>query len=248
METIDQVLQLLGTVALYGGGSAALAYGIFKHLGKGWIDARFSERLEAFKHEQAKEIQRMKIEVESVLSGSLKLQEREFSILPEAWKKMDDAYGLTQWLTSPMQQHPALNRLSDIELEEFLATSDLQESQKSSVRGASVGYDREHSREGVYQDVFFWHRLHRVKRAVADYQTYIASNGLFLPPSLKMQFNEITPHLWAAVSTMETAHEAKLWEMKSEAWKKLEENAKPLHLAIEAGIEERLHSHAKGKP
>lgn len=48
MNTADQILKLVGTVALYGGGSAVVAYYIFRHLGKSWIDARFAERLELF--------------------------------------------------------------------------------------------------------------------------------------------------------------------------------------------------------
>ena len=73
MNAVDEVLRFLGEVVLYGGGSATVAFLLFQYLGKGWIDARFAERLEAFKHEQAKELQRMKVEVESVLSGALKV-------------------------------------------------------------------------------------------------------------------------------------------------------------------------------
>jgi len=88
MNAVDQVLRFFGEVILYGGGSAAVAYLLFRHLGQGWIEARFAERLEAFKHEQAKELQRLKVEVESLLSGALKIQDREFAVLPEAWHKL----------------------------------------------------------------------------------------------------------------------------------------------------------------
>ena len=52
MTPVDQVLRFLGEVVLYGGGSAAVAFLLFQYLGKGWIDARFAERLEAFKEGQ----------------------------------------------------------------------------------------------------------------------------------------------------------------------------------------------------
>lgn len=133
MNAVDQVLRFFGEVVLYGGGSATVAYFLFRHLGQRWIEAKFAERLEAFKHEQAKELQRLKVEVESLLSGALKIQDREFTVLPEAWHKLNEAYSLTAWVVSPIQQYPDVSRMADDELEEFLATSELLETQRARV-------------------------------------------------------------------------------------------------------------------
>ena len=238
MNAVDQVLRFIGEVVLYGGGSAAVAYLLFQYLGKGWIDARFAERLEAFKHEQAKELQRMKIEVESVLSGALKLQEREFTILPEAWQKLDEAYSLTGWVVAPMQQYPRLSKMDDDELEEFLKSSELLESQKIKVRSA-----RQPERDKLYQSQIFWHRIGRATSAVSNLQTYVASHGLFLPPTLKAQFSEMLPILFSALSFKEVGHEAEDWKLQSKGWEELQANGKPLHASIESAIETRLHSH-----
>ena len=238
MNAVDQVLRFLGEVVLYGGGSAAVAYLLFQHLGKGWIDARFAERLEAFKHEQAKELQRMKIEVESVLSGALKLQEREFTVLPDAWQTLDEAYSLTGWVVAPMQQYPGVGKMDDDELEEFLKGSDLYESQKLRVRAAN-----QRERDKVYQSQIFWHRIGKAKSAVSNLQTYVASHGLFLPPSLKAQFSEMLPILWGALTSKEVGHEAEDWKLQSKGWEELQTKGKPLHAAIESAIEIRLHSH-----
>jgi len=238
MDTIDQVLRYLGEVVVYGGGSAAVAYLLFQHLGKGWIDARFSERLEAFKHEQAKELQRLKVEVESVLSGALKLQDREFAVLPEAWQKLSEAYSLTAWFVSPMQQYPAVGRMDTAELDEFLADSELLESQKTKVRAA---VSRE--RDKIYQAEIFWHRMARAKKAYGELQGYVAKHGLFLPPPLKQHFNDMLPILWSALTAKEVGHEAEDWKMQSEAWKELQAKGEPLHKLVEEKIAERLHSH-----
>jgi hypothetical protein len=238
MNAVDQVLRFLGEVVLYGGGSAAVAFLLFQFLGKGWIDARFAERLEAFKHEQAKELQRMKVEVESVLSGALKLQDREFTVLPDAWHKLNEAYSVTGWVVSPLQQFPGIGRLADDELREFLASSDLLETQKARVK-ASEPRDR----DKTYQDLIFWHRMGRAKKAVGELQNYVTSQGLFLPPPLKQQFSDMLPLLWAALSSKEVGHEAEDYKMQSDAWKELQEKGEPLHKAIEKALEERLHSH-----
>jgi hypothetical protein len=89
----DQVLAMLGGVVLYAGSAATAAYLLFQFLGKKWIENKFSQRLEAFKHLQSVELARLKVEIESMLSGALKLQEREFTVLPEMWEKLSDATG-----------------------------------------------------------------------------------------------------------------------------------------------------------
>ena len=240
MTPVDQVLRFLGEVVLYGGGSAAVAFLLFQYLGKGWIDARFSERLEAFKHAQAKELQRMKVEVESLLSGALKIQEREFTVLPEAWHKLNDAYSLTGWVVSPLQQYPAVSRMHEGELEEFLADSELLETQRARVRATSG-----RSRDDAYQDIIFWHRLNRAKKAVSELQNYTISHGLFLPPPLKQQFSEMRPLLWSALTAVEVGREATDHKMQTQAWTDLQAKGEPLHKIIEQSIEHRLHSHGK---
>ena len=240
MSPIDQVLRFFGEVVVYGGGSATVAFFLFRYLGKGWIDARFAERLEVFKHDQAKELQRLKVEVESLLSGALKIQDREFTVLPEAWHKLNDAFSLTEWVVSPLQSYPAVSRMAEDELEEFLAASELSETQRTRVRDANYL-----ERDKAYKNIIFWHRLDRAKNAVIDLQNHTISHGLFLPSPMKQQFSEMRPILWQALTNLEVGHEGSDYKMQSEAWKNLQENGVPLHLSIEKAIEQRLHSHAK---
>ena len=99
----DAVFRLVGEVVAYGGGAAAVAYLVFQFLGKSWIESKLAQRLEQHKHQQALEIQRLRVEIDAMLSGALKLQEREFATLPEAWAKLDEAYGRVAALVSPVQ-------------------------------------------------------------------------------------------------------------------------------------------------
>ena len=242
MTPIDQVLRYLGEVVLYGGGSAAVAFLLFQYLGKGWIDARFHERLEAFKHEQAKELQRLKVEVDALLSGALKIQEREFTVLPEAWQKLSDTYSTTGWAISPMQQYAAVGRMADDELDEFLSKSELLDSQKARVRTAS-----ERTRDKTFQEITSLYRLSRASTAVGELQNYIASQGLFLPPALKTQFQQLQPILWSALTKVRVGREAEDYKMQQQGWEELQQKAEPIHKAIELAISERLHSHGKPK-
>ena len=176
-----------------------------------------------------------------MLSGALKLQELEFEVLPEAWKRLDDAYGLVRWATSSFQQYPSIEGMTDIELLEYLtkAHPDFLEGQVTRIIGAT-GKDR----DARFQELLSWQRVNKARRAVGELETYIAGNGLFLPPSLKAQFLEIAPIIRNTVIAAETGQQFKDYTMLRAASGDLA-TAAPLHAAIEKAIGDRLHSHAR---
>jgi hypothetical protein len=145
--TTDDVISFLLKMLAFGGGSAAIAYLLFQWLGKKWIENKFAERLEQLRHQQALELQKLRVEIDAMLSGALKLQEKEFAVLPEAWAKLDESHGLVSWLVSPMQQYANVDRMNSTQIEEFLAGTDFTGSQKDEVRNA-----RDKGR--TYQDSF----------------------------------------------------------------------------------------------
>lgn len=114
---MDDFLSILGKLVAVGGGGAVVAYGLFRYLGSKWIENKFAERLEQLRHTQALELQRLRVEIDSLLSGAIKLQDKEFQTLPEAWVKLDEAYGQVSNLTSPSQQLPDLDRVNSPQLE-----------------------------------------------------------------------------------------------------------------------------------
>ncbi len=83
------------------------------------------------------------------------MQEREFKLLPDAWGYVSEAFGLARWLCSPMQQYASLQYLSDAETEEFLAKSELLETQKEKLRGASAN-----ARDKLWQNMVMCGQRH----------------------------------------------------------------------------------------
>lgn len=234
----EQALKFIGELVAYGGGSAVVAYLLFQYLGKTWIENKFSQRLDQLKHQQALELQRLRVEIDSLLSGALKLQDREFLVLPEAWQKLDEAHGLVSWLLSPMQEYPDLDRMTPAQLEEFLVTTEFTETQKNQLRASQ-------KKVSSYTDIVFWYRLHKVKVAFSDLQKFVARNGIFFPADLKEKFTKISDMLWSALISKEVGYEAKDNKMQREGWKEIKENVEPLYKSIEADIQARLQSHGR---
>ena len=234
----EQIPQFLLKVVTYGGGSAAIAFLVFQFLGKNWIENKFAQRLEQLKHHQALEIQRLRVEIDSLLSGTIKLQDREFQVLPEAWQKLNEAYELISWLVSPSQEYPDLDRMSEQELEEFLSKTEFSETKKTEIRTSK-------NKLHCYMDIVFWVRLYKVRTEFAALQKFVARNGIFFPFELKEKFTNISDLLWSALVSKEVGHQAHDYKLQREGWIEIKEKAEPLYKSIEADIQSRLHSHGR---
>ncbi|HWR04067.1 MAG TPA: hypothetical protein VN419_08590, partial [Humidesulfovibrio sp.] len=169
--------QLLLSILSAGGIGAAAAVGLFKWLGQKWIETRFAERLQHHKHEQAKEIQRLRVEIDSLLSGVLKLQERDFIVLPEAWAKLQEAFYQTLNAVAPYQEYPELNNKTQAQLNEFLQLDWLTGTQKDEIRKAE-------DRNTVFLEFRFWHYIATARKAQIELQIFIERNGIFFPEDI----------------------------------------------------------------
>jgi hypothetical protein len=238
MPSSDQVWSFLGQMLALGGGSAAVAYCLFQYLGKKWIENKFQQRLDLLRHQHALELQKLRVEIDALLSGAIKLQEKEFLVLPEAWAKLDEAHGLVAWLVAPMQQYADVGRMNSVQFEEFLCTTEFTPSQKDEIRTSL-------DRTRAYQEIVFWYRLQKVRSACVELHTYVARNGIFLPSEIKEKFNKITEALWSAIISKEVGHEAKDWSIQTEGWKKIKDETEPLYKSIEEDIHSRLQSHGR---
>lgn len=234
----ENILKFLGEMVAYGGSGAIVAYLLFQFLGKTWIENKFAQRLDQLKHQQALELQRLRVEIDSLLSGALKLQDREFQILPEAWQKLDEAHALAKWFVCPGQEYPNLDQMTGAQLEEFLEKTEFTETQKNELRTSQNKFIS-------YQDVVFWYRLQKVKVAFSELRNFVARNGIFFPSELKEKFTKISELLWSALVSKEIGHEAKDWKMQGEGWTEITEKVEPLYKSIEADIQARLQSHGR---
>jgi hypothetical protein len=113
VKLISATLSIIATVI-------GISYGTVRFLGKKWIDSKFDKALEAFKHDQSKELEQLKFEINWSLDRTSKLHQHEFEIVPEAWKQLNIAYGAAMDLVKAQEQVPNLNEFGQEALEEFI--------------------------------------------------------------------------------------------------------------------------------
>lgn len=237
--TGDQVVEFLGRVFVYGVPSVGIVWLIFQKAVDRWVDAHFSKRQKLFEHDQAKELQRLKVKIDTVIQGTLRLQEREFKLLPEAWEKISEAFGLVIWLTSPFQQFPSIEYLTVLELDEYLENTDCFETQKQKIRDANW-----RDRNKILQVIEVRKRSVQANKAVSDADRFIKNNGVFLPLEILERMIDLKDKTWNCLVAHQVGSEAKEFKMINEGWKKLKDEGEPLHKSIELAIRNRFSEQA----
>lgn len=234
--TLEEATKLAGQVFLYGAPSIGIAWIFLQKSAERWVDAHFAKRQKEFEHEQAKELQRIKAKLDTVIQGSLKLQEREFKIIPESWEKISEAYSLADWLCSPLQSYASLQWMSIAELEEFMSKREhLLETQKEAIRDAPPD-----DRDELWQKFETNRRYNKARDALAAADGFVKTNSIFLPDDLRELFNKQTEVIWGALVAFEVGIQSGDHKMRGSAHEKLKNEGKPLHEQIEKAVRARL--------
>lgn len=235
-QASQMIFSAIGAIVLYGGGGAAVAYLFFRYLGSKWIENKFAQSLEAHKHEQAKELQQLRIKIESLLSASLKFQEQEFILLPKAWKLLEVAHGTIGATISALQQYPDLQNMRDAALDEFLEQCEFPRHRKDEIRSASPA-----QRMTVYVEVVTWQKLAKSRVALSELTQFVNQEGIFFEQSLRQQFAEIISKLHAALVAKEISHQHKTNSLDDDCGQRFKD-AGVLRKTIEESIERRFQT------
>jgi hypothetical protein len=96
IKAIQPVLALLGSFAAAGLVLVGIAYGIFRTCGERWLENKFQERLAAYKHALQTELEQLKYQINTLMDRTVKLHQKEFEVLPEAWGRLTDAFNMAR--------------------------------------------------------------------------------------------------------------------------------------------------------
>jgi hypothetical protein len=235
---MEDIYKALGQVLAYGGGGAAVAYLMFQFLSKKWIESKFAEKLELFRHTQAIELQKLRVEIDSLLSGTIKLQEKEFEILPEVWDRLNAVYEKISGLLSPFKSYPDLERMPEDAMKEFMESTPFTQSQRKEVVQSG-------RMNGRYQEYHTLYMIHEVKLSYSELEKLVARNGIFLQPELRDLMESMSEAIWSSITSKEIGHDAQDWKMQKESLNNLRDTVKPLYKDIETYIHTRLQSHGQ---
>jgi hypothetical protein len=234
-DVVKELAAALGALVAGVGGVTAFAFVLFKWLGEKWLSAKFAERLEAFRHEQQKEIEQVRFEISKLMDRTTKLHQREFEILPKAWRLLVNSYHSAKKIIAAFQSYPDLNRMTPNQLDEFLAESPLQDWQKRELREAA-------DKNKYYQGEIFWHRAHLARKALSKSAVYTAKNGVFMPPALKAKFNNLEKLIHGALIEHEMNEEHKLIPRQRVEQMKFLNQGESMFEELEGEVQKRLWS------
>lgn len=235
---LGPILTGVGAFVLAGGGLAAITYAIFKTFSERWLNAKFEERLVAYKHAQQTELEHLRLEINSLLDRNVKLHQKEFEILPQAWSLFNDAFWLIKDIWG-FRTYPDLNTFSEAHLEEFLKGKQLTNTQQDEIRNAS-----DKTRE--YIRFAEWDEIKEAMKLYSEWKKFYLKNGIFIPVSIKNSFNELDELIRGAL----VEHKIRIEDRNSrhpqmKDFERLLTDGQKLHAQLEKEVQERLWSSAQ---
>lgn len=179
-EVADIILSVIGQLVVAGGGGAVIAFGLFRFLGKGWIENQLAKDLEA-----------AKAEIALLSARRLKLHDREYEVFPAVWGNLKKAERLLGAAVASMRSVPDLDRLDDAGFEEWLAGASLTESEKKYLRS-------EPKKNDALIHLMEWQDLRLAQEAFQEFREHFQANRIFLRPDVKEKLDKIDDRLHSA--------------------------------------------------
>lgn len=230
---LGPILSVFGAAVIGGGVTTAFAYWLFRLFSEKWLANKFAERLENFKHEHQKELQRLRLEIDSLLDRTLKLHTKEFEVLPQAWSLMADAFGAMQGASIAFLQLPDLNRMSKPQFDDFISRLDWPDWQKTELREAT-------DKIRYFGDVEQWRNLQGANRKRIELHLYLSKNGIFIEKELLDNFFALNMMMIEAYVEREMAMQHKHIAQKFDKAMALGEKGKTLFDQLQSDVQKRL--------
>lgn len=202
-------VEILASIATAAGGGGAVAYLIFRSLGAAWLDGLFNRKLETLRHDNAKELQNLRANVDGALEATIRVQKREFDALSEAWHLANVAYGAAADYVSQFQTYHDIGRCSDEMAAEYLQSLDLMESTRQEILDAE---DRTERLKEAVDSI----RGNEARSALVAFNNYLLLNEIFIDQRLVEDFKSIACELSKALSKKNLALRIKDFSLSSE--------------------------------
>lgn len=235
MEYLAPILKFVGGIVVAGGGLSLIVYQTFKHLAAKWLDSRFEERLQSLKHDQSKEIERLRLKIAMLLDRATKLHQHEFETLPEGWDKLNESFWAMKGVSLSLQTFPDLERMDSTHFEEFVDGLNFLPWEKRELRRHS-GSDR----NKFYQKQTTLRQLNETKGKIRDSAIFLSRRGIFVSPPILAKMKELNDMVWKTYVEFElnTTHEG--LPHKMDRLMEFSEKGEPMLSELEVIVHQRL--------
>lgn len=230
----DMIFKAVGFIVIAGGGIGAISLAIFKGFGEKWLDGKFAKRMAVFHHEHERELERLRFEINSLMDRKLKLHQKEFDVLPEAWARLNEANTQAHSVTSSMKQFPMLDGMDDADAMEFLDN----ESSFFDFQKKSIIDSRERDKE--YMALSARYEFSNAMTVLREYDVYFGKNGIFIPESLTVKFNRVSELIHGALIEYEMYVLGKITPHCQDERKLFRKDGPEILKSLESDIQVRL--------
>jgi hypothetical protein len=183
---------VLGIVGVLLAGAVTLSFLAFRFFSAKWLDTKFSERLESYKHAQQRELEALRFKINGLIDRASKIYGKEYEHLPNLWFELNTAYRSARYLLGGLRQFPDLDTMTPDQLEQFLDRSDLEEWQKTELKAAS-------------RKTTYWSRCQDFRafnKAVEDHVEFRASlskYAIFFSEDMRSDFENTSNMIWDVI-------------------------------------------------
>lgn len=237
-QPVDELHIFIVNLLTYSSGAAGIAFLMFRFWGEKWIENKFKKQLEEDRHTHAKELQDLKKKLDSELNRTLKIQEKEFEVLSEAWEKLKVAENGMRVAVSLARLGIDIDKFSPSELDEFLSKRKFMEVHKLQLKEAK-------DKSKFYDEIIVRYELSDALVAFHDFLSYIRKNSIFIRPQIEEKFLKIEEKMREVISLKQTDQimngTQRDVNYALEAYKKVEEEIQPLISNLNKEIRVTLH-------
>ena len=232
-EIPNLLYRILGQSVLVVTANVGIAYAAFRYFGKKWLDTKFAERLETFKHERQKELEKFRFQINSLFDRATILHQKEFDALPEIWSKLNDAFWSARSITGPLQTYPDLDKMKKEQLDEFLRTCPLSDWQKEELKTTNKKTD-------YYRENIFWNRITESYRLAREYHVFLIKQGIFLTQEFDKKFEKLDNMIWAALDERQMREKYNESPLKDQKGQNLQDEGESALKELKEGVRQRL--------
>lgn len=204
------IAEFLLSVLAAGGTSAALVFLALRFFAVSWLENKFQEKLEAFRHENAKELQSLNAEIEGSLQKTVHAQKLEAETTAELWRLLNIAYGGVSDLVTKLKSFSKVANMSDNMLAEYLAQYDFFNSEIEDILNAE-------NRQEKFEDRLYWYQYNKANKARTEFRNRLYLSEVFIDESLARNFHNILSNIDEAFQKYSVGKQAQDFKMMREA-------------------------------